>query len=426
MAQFKSSFTGTTTLVLDSNFAFFTYLPKHQESGTDFDYNLQARVIASSSDGYYSFKGNVSRTAANLLPTSISVTVNKELTTGTLAAGQATNIIISFDLGGQYIYSYTTNNQAAIKITSNVSGLLATKTGCTVFASADPFFEFDCMLSGSTIIIMNTYDYVYFNRTGLIQVVVGIVNPNTPVDFTVNGYEYYFNSNNYGLSMTGVGRYNPMVLPGTIMPANQINMYPFYTKIYDSSYSPFRVRFKLSSNPLLPTALSNALGHTILFSNLDMLSPYSSFTCFYRQFALDPTAHTQTPFPNSYRNLKQQTQHQDMYVKCWNVLGTPTNLYVSIPLSNNIFTTQYYELVVIPVGTGVSTYGFANAPDSLFQVIALPNSCEHINKLDIYTKNTFTLNQIQIVTKKPQYPTALLIDFNMNFASFLQYPSHYF
>jgi len=35
VAQFKSSFAAPSNLVIDSNFAFFTYLPKHQESGTN-------------------------------------------------------------------------------------------------------------------------------------------------------------------------------------------------------------------------------------------------------------------------------------------------------------------------------------------------------------------------------------------------------
>ena len=152
---------------------------------------------------------------------------------------------------------------------------------------------------------MNTYNNVYFNRSGLIQVIVGIVNPNTPATFTVNGYEYYFSATNYGLSMTGIGTYTPIMLPGTVMSPNQLNMYPFYTKIYDSNYSPFRLRFKLSPNPLLPTVLSYTLGYQILLVDLNMLSPYSNFQCLFRQYALDPTLNPQSPFPNSYRNLKQ-------------------------------------------------------------------------------------------------------------------------
>jgi hypothetical protein len=79
----------------------------------------------------------------------------------------------------------------------------------------------------------------------------------------------------------------------------------------------------------------------------------------------------------------------------------------------------------MPVGPGVSPFGFANAPDTLFKFIGLPNSCEHINKIDKYIKNIFTLNQIYIVTKRPLYPTALYIDFSMKTDSFLIYPKHY-
>jgi hypothetical protein len=89
------------------------------------------------------------------------------------------------------------------------------------------------------------------------------------------------------------------------MLPTQINMYPFYTKIYDDGYSPLRLRFKLSSTPFLPTVLSFASGYQMLLADLDMLSPYSNFKCLFKSYALDPTLNTQNPFPNSYRNLKQ-------------------------------------------------------------------------------------------------------------------------
>jgi hypothetical protein len=62
-----------------------------------------------------------------------------ENTTGTYYATRNTNLIISFDLGGQYLYSFLTNNNSKIDITNNASLFTITK-GCTVHAIADPKF----------------------------------------------------------------------------------------------------------------------------------------------------------------------------------------------------------------------------------------------------------------------------------------------
>jgi hypothetical protein len=76
IAQFKLPTSAGGTLLLNSNFLFNTYLPTHWEYGINSDYAVIARVIQSSTDNFYSFKGTFPRTALNLLPTPINVTVN--------------------------------------------------------------------------------------------------------------------------------------------------------------------------------------------------------------------------------------------------------------------------------------------------------------------------------------------------------------
>jgi hypothetical protein len=76
IAQFKSPTSAGGSLLFNSNFGFNTYLPAHWAYGLDADYAVIARVIQSSGDNFYSFKGTLPRTAANLIPTPINITVN--------------------------------------------------------------------------------------------------------------------------------------------------------------------------------------------------------------------------------------------------------------------------------------------------------------------------------------------------------------
>jgi hypothetical protein len=73
---------------------------------------------------------------------------------------------------------------------------------------------------------------IYANG-GLIQIVVGIVNPTTPILFTLKGYEYYVSSTNYAFSFMGQASFQPMTISGSqLMQRGQLKLYPFFTKIY--------------------------------------------------------------------------------------------------------------------------------------------------------------------------------------------------
>lgn len=200
------------------------------------------------------------------------------------------------------------------------------------------------------------------------------------------------------------------------MQANQLKMYPFFTKIYSSTFAPFRIGFKLS------TLISTITFPTYYFiiNNLNVISSFTKFQCLIRAFSPSPASNLQVTFPNSYRSYKQRTQHENMFVSCVIVAA---GLQISIPgpgLQSNIF----YELVVAPSGTTQS--GFANSPDSIFTIIAHPSSSERIDQLYQYYPGSFTLVSMQVVTKRPLSSTALLLQFNINFNSPLTYPRHYF
>jgi hypothetical protein len=74
----------------------------------------------------------------------------------------------------------------------------------------------DCYVKGNQIIVTNPspYAYDYLSVSGLIQVVVGITNPSTPVLWTLKSYEYYFNAANYGLQIWSNVTYTPAVKTG--------------------------------------------------------------------------------------------------------------------------------------------------------------------------------------------------------------------
>jgi hypothetical protein len=60
-------------MLIDSNFAFTTSLPKHWEYGTNSEYDLIVRMLGSPTS--YTHKAQINRVAANLLPLPINCTV---------------------------------------------------------------------------------------------------------------------------------------------------------------------------------------------------------------------------------------------------------------------------------------------------------------------------------------------------------------
>jgi hypothetical protein len=201
------------------------------------------------------------------------------------------------------------------------------------------------------------------------------------------------------------------------MQPNQLKMYRFNTKINSNTAAPFRAGFKLS------TAIGTMPYPSYYFvvNSLNVIGSYSNFECLFRQFSTEPSSNQQVIFPNSYRNYKQRTQHLDLYVNCY-LIGA--GLQIEVPHNPGLLSGVYYELVIMPAGT--TQTGFANSADTLFKVIAHPLPSERIDQQYLYVPSSFTLDSIQIVTKRPLSPTALLIKFEINFNSPLTYPSHYF
>jgi hypothetical protein len=98
VVQYLANTVSTTALVIDSNYVFDTYLPKHQESGSNTDYAVVVRVAANSANSVFTHSGTLSRNSAALVPTSVDMWVVHEPTTGTNHSQRPNNLIISFTL----------------------------------------------------------------------------------------------------------------------------------------------------------------------------------------------------------------------------------------------------------------------------------------------------------------------------------------
>ena len=149
-------------------------------------------------------------------------------------------------------------------------------------------FQFDCFVdSTNKIIIRNLYIYNTYNSPGFIQLIVGITNPTTSVVFTVTGYEYQIQSlTNFAVSFIGTAKYSPQVISGvTVMASGQLNMYPFFTKIYTDTNAPRRVAFKLASNSPLPSSLTHSYNYMLMIDQID-LPLYSTFECIIRGWSV--------------------------------------------------------------------------------------------------------------------------------------------
>ncbi len=93
------------------------------------------------------------------------------------------------------------------------------------------------------------------------------------------------------------------------MEKGQLNLYPFFTKVYSDVGAPLRMAFKLSSSPSLPTTLTSNAGNYLLMIDTIDLPSFTKFECLIRAWSKEPTSASQSSFVNSYRSYKQRTQH---------------------------------------------------------------------------------------------------------------------
>lgn len=97
-----------------------------------------------------------------------------------------TDLLISFNQGGQILFS-TPIYGSQIVISSSVA-VLAVNRGCTARAVDNPDFILDCKINSGLIYITNPSYTSTLSVSGLIQVIVGIVNPSTAFNWYITSY----------------------------------------------------------------------------------------------------------------------------------------------------------------------------------------------------------------------------------------------
>lgn len=287
------------------------------------------------STNVYQWQAMWNLTAAQLLPMAIVANVAPELLTGQKYANAPTNLIISFTLNTSMQFKSTLTFGSKIVIT-DTAGIFALQRGCTVLSSSTPTYVFDCVIINNQLIISNPRISI-FTTSSQMSVIFGSINPTTSNTFTISLYEYYYSSTSYGISASGTCTYTPLI-PTTIsniQSRNQIRMNPFNTLVYSSVASPFRIGFKLSTTPSLPTSLSY-LTNSFTLVDLAILSPYTAYECIFKQYN-SPFIAT-SPFSTSYQNYLQRTDYIVLDSLC--ALGNSTSLNVWLP--NILLYASYY------------------------------------------------------------------------------------
>jgi hypothetical protein len=98
VAQYLASYTGNTNVSIDSSYLFHTLMPNYQESGSNAEYDILARVMDDGNANQYSHEGRLSRVKDNLALTGVEMWVMVEPTSGTRTEGRTTNLLLSFSL----------------------------------------------------------------------------------------------------------------------------------------------------------------------------------------------------------------------------------------------------------------------------------------------------------------------------------------
>ena len=229
----------------------------------------------------YTYSGNLVRSSSQLLTTTVQMFAQPDMSTSSNIETFKTNVIITFQLGLQTIYSYY-DNGAQIVITENAGVLGAGLRGCTAIVTdqASPAYVLDCYIKSNQVIVRNMDYSRVISVSGEIQVIVGITNPSSAstITWTIKSYEYYIDASNYGQQIESTSTYTLYRPTGTEQMRNQIRMLPFNTKVYSTDHTPFRIAFKLSDDPpSLPDALTFDLSYNMILSGFDALSTPDNF-----------------------------------------------------------------------------------------------------------------------------------------------------
>jgi hypothetical protein len=97
--------------------------------------------------------------------------------------------------------------------------------------------------------------------------------------------------------------------------------------------------FKLKANP--PPVTVAYPGSYLLMVDAVNLPTFGQYECLIRAFSKQPTSAPQSPFVNSYRSYKQQTQHVLNYAFC-SVQPNTSSLTIDVPRSLGLTSDDTY------------------------------------------------------------------------------------
>ena len=159
-------------------------------------------------------------------------------------------------------------------------------------------------------------------------------------------YDYYYSNSRFSkvISKTATLILDNTYSTNTEIEKERISMYPFRSRFSLIANAPLRARFKLSTG-----SVSYSPTNPGMFKLTNTQIQYSSaFLCYFRKFA-------------SYTSMDQGTEYIEM--KAHSCTSSSTNLEIIPPRSMSISSSNYYELIVMPIGinpAGCSLLGCAS------------------------------------------------------------------
>ena len=172
--------------------------------------------------------------------------------------------------------------------------------------------------------------------------------------------------------------------------------------------------------------MSYALSNSGVFKITHPQIAYSTnFLCFFKQYS-------------SYKNMDQGTEGVLYKAANWIVSGSQLRVYP--PLSHTISSSNYYEMIVMPIGIsagGCTAFGCASQSgfqqQNFEEINLIAYSAEttptiinqQVQKVYAYEGTSkISLQEIYVLCAQSE-ETSLYFRFNLNFTSAYDYPSHY-
>lgn len=405
---FRMRSTSVSTITITKNG--ISYPLSQQYDSTQ--YNMVAYITNSGSN--YIYSGSIGRSKASLVPIAPAFTVTSDIY-GSNKVGYKTNLLIVFSLSSQILYSYT-NTGSRIVITFDT--ITTYGSYCSASVKNDVNVWLQCTVTSNTLTIISPFmDYTPADD---ITVTLGITNPGSTSAWTLNFYSKYVSSTWNWLTIYKTTTYTvDATETATRLSKSLMLMYQPRARISQVSNSPLRFRFKLPAGTS-STDTANGAYYQLVHSQI---ATSSTFECYFIEYA-------------SMKNMLQDTQNVHLYAPC---SGSGTTLTVYTPRVTPLTLTNFYELVVMPIGLTGCVSGTCATQSGFMQ----PTNYDEI-KLTSFTGNTAStssalsyqklylyegqykigLTSVYVLSTELSITNSLYISFYLNFTDAVSFPDH--